>query len=175
MGSICDLKEPGGGNIPLIWCLVLIGTLSSNMSWQTQQDKHSLSPAMKYTLSNRPVPFWIHCVGETKAQNKQHSDMALRVITASDRVERAGFGLGTKTQPVIDMIPWPWRSLPFNKSSERPSQQPGPGSHRQQATAGEVYVHVFMCVWELFVCVRAHVCVCIDAHVWVCTCVCAHL
>lgn len=32
MGSICDLKEPSGGNIPLIWCLVLIGTLSSNMS-----------------------------------------------------------------------------------------------------------------------------------------------
>lgn len=107
MGSICDLKEPSGGNIPLIWCLVLIGTLSSNMSWQTQQDKHSLSPAMKYTLSNRPVPFWIRRVGETKAQNKQHSDMALRVITASDRVERAAFGLGAKTQPVIDMIPWP--------------------------------------------------------------------
>lgn len=77
------------------------------MSWQTQQDKHSLSPAMKYTLSNRPVPFWICRVGETKAQNKQHSDMALRVITASDRVERAAFGLGAKTQPVIDMIPWP--------------------------------------------------------------------
>lgn len=32
MDSICALKEPGGGNIPLIWCLVLIGTLSSNMS-----------------------------------------------------------------------------------------------------------------------------------------------
>lgn len=96
MGSICDLKEPGGGNIPLIWCLVLIGTLSSNTSWQTQQDKHSLSLAMKYTLSNRPVPFWIHCVGETKVQNKQHSDMALRVITASDRLERAGFGLVVK-------------------------------------------------------------------------------
>lgn len=46
-------------------------------------------------------------MGETKAQNKQHSDMALRVITAPDRVERAGFGLGAKTQPVIDMIPWP--------------------------------------------------------------------
>lgn len=107
IGSICDLKEPGGGNIPLIWCLVLIGTLSSNMSWQTWQDKHSLSPAMKYTLSNKPVPFWIRCVGETKAQNKHHSDMALKVITASDRAERAGFGLGAKTQPVIDMIPWP--------------------------------------------------------------------
>lgn len=77
------------------------------MSWQTRQDKHSLSPAMKYTLSNRPVPFWIRRVGETKAQNKQHSDMALRVITAPDRVERAAFGLGAKTQAVIDMIPWP--------------------------------------------------------------------
>lgn len=32
MDSICALKEHGGGNIPLIWCLVLIGTLSSNMS-----------------------------------------------------------------------------------------------------------------------------------------------
>lgn len=32
MDSICDLKEPGGGNIPLIWCLVLIGTHSSNTS-----------------------------------------------------------------------------------------------------------------------------------------------
>lgn len=43
MGSICDLKEPGGSNIPLIWCLVLIGTLSSNMRWQTRQDKHAVS------------------------------------------------------------------------------------------------------------------------------------
>lgn len=46
------------------------------MSWQTQKNKHSLSPAMKYTLSNRAVPFWIQRVGESKAQNKQHSDLA---------------------------------------------------------------------------------------------------
>lgn len=57
-----------------------------------------------------------------------------------------GLGSVQKTQLVIDMIPWPLRSLPFNKSSERAFQQPGPGSLRQQATAGEVYAHVFMCL-----------------------------
>lgn len=117
------------------------------MSWQTQQTKHGLSLAVKYTLSNRAAPFWIRHVGESKAQNKQHSDLALSVITVSDRVERASFGPAAKTQPVIDTIPRPQRSLPFNKCSESPFQQPGPGSRRQQATAGEAHVHVLMVVY----------------------------
>lgn len=75
------------------------------MSWQTRQNKHSLSLAMKYTLSNRAVPFWIYHVGENKAQNKQHSDLALSVITVSDRVERASDGPAGETQPVSDTIP----------------------------------------------------------------------
>lgn len=77
------------------------------MSWQTRQNKHSLSLAMKYTLSNRTVPFWIYRVGENKAQNKQHSDLAVSVIRASDRVERASDGPAAETQPVTDTIPRP--------------------------------------------------------------------
>lgn len=102
-------------------------------------------------------------MGETKAQNKQHSDVALKVITASDRVESTGFGPGVGTQPVIDVIPWPRRSLPFNESSERPTRQPGAGSWRPSGRRACICV-----CWGLFASVRA--CVCIDARLSVTTC-----
>lgn len=95
-------------------------------------------------------------MGETKAQNKQHSDVALKVITASDRVESTGFGPGVGTQPVIDMIPWPWRSLPFNESSERPTRQPGAGA---PPAAGDRQggAHVFVCAGVyLRLCMRVY-------------------
>lgn len=95
-------------------------------------------------------------MGETKAQNKQHSDMALKVITASDRVESTGFGLGVGTLPVIDMFPWPQRSLPFNESSERPTQQPGAGSLTAAGDRqGGAYVFVCAGVY-LRLCVRVY-------------------
>lgn len=133
------------------------------MSWQTQKNKHSFSPAMKYILSNRAVPFWIYRVGESKAQNKQHSDLDLSAITVCDRLERTSFGSTAKTRALIDTIPRPQRSLPFNKC---PFQQLGPSSRRQQGTAGEAHVHVLTCLrWLLMYVCSACVCV----HVLTCS------
>lgn len=113
---------------------------------------------MKYILSNRAVPFWIYRVGESKAQNKQHSDLDLSAITVCDRLERASFGSTAKTRALIDTIPRPQRSLPFNKC---PFQQLGPSSRRQQGTAGEAHVHVLTCLrWLLMYVCSACVCMC---------------
>lgn len=89
--------------------------------------------------------------------------MALRVITASDRMERGAFGLGAKkkTQPVIDTIPWPQRSLPFNESSERPTQQAGGGPRWQQG-GGRPGGCIYVC--SGYLCSRLHMyrCSCAD-------------
>lgn len=113
------------------------------MSWQTQKNKHSLSPAMKYTLSNRAVPFWIHRVGKSKAQNKQHSDLALSVITVCDRLERASSRPAAKTRALIGTIPRPQRSSPFNReplSTARSELSPTAGDDGQAGACKCVYV-----------------------------------
>lgn len=108
---------------------------------------------MKYTVSKRAVPFWIHRVGESKAQNKQHSDLALSAITVCDRLERASFGPAATTPALIDRIPRPQRSLPFNRCSQSSFQQ-------LYQTAGEVHVHVLTCLQSLLMCVYT-VCACV--------------